>query len=145
MGRTTDLLKAVVKVLNAATLSQEFTATRAYRIDYTAEQLETLRVTVLPCEADAELESRDSVQDKTDCWVAVQKKVDVDDLDAVDPLTDLVDEVVDLFLKGAGARPADAPWARCTAAKHTPHFDQLSFHELRQFASALRLTFEFQH
>jgi hypothetical protein len=91
-----DLADAVVAQLNAATLSQAFTAERLYSPLENLETLTTLKVTVVPRSAFFEGADRNRKTVTTEIDIGVQRRSDLDQVD-LDALMVLVEEIVDLF------------------------------------------------
>jgi len=134
-----DIAAAVTAALNDATLSQEFTATRSYSPVFELADLETLHVTVVAKERDKESATRGSTKGTYIVDVAVQQKVDPDDLPQCDALMALAEEIVELFF---GKRLVDYEAAICTAVGNAPIYSPRHMRESRVFSSVLGLTFE---
>lgn len=141
-----EIADAVAAALNGAALSQVFTAERAYVPVHDLEDLDALKVTVVPAGLTLALLDRsprhmhDYVVD-----VGVQKRfgsgalTPAEILAACDPLMKLTEEVVDLF-RGK-ALPVAAGSAVCTAAANNPVFAPAHADEKRVFTSVVSLTF----
>jgi hypothetical protein len=95
-----DLADAIVAKLNAATLSQAFTAVRLYAPLEDLETLSTLKVTVVPRSAFFEGADRHRKTVTAQVDVGVQRRSDLSPAD-LDDLMVLVEEIVDLFPFGA--------------------------------------------
>ena len=133
------IAKGVVADINGASLSQTFTAVRAYRPTYDLKDLQSLKVTVVPHALEGELVTRADAQEQHQIDVAVQKKVNVDSLDAVDPLMLLVEQIKDLLL---GEHPSTMATATCIRATNEPIYDPALMQEKRVFCSVLTLTYD---
>jgi len=135
-----QIADAVVAALNAATLSQEFTAVRTYLPVYDLKDMGTLHVTVAIRDRDEEPATRAKRKATYQIDVAVQKKIDPTDAAAGDALLYLVDQIAALFI---GQRPTDYAAAICTAIEQNgPLYFPRHMREQRQFTSVLTLTFE---
>lgn len=134
------LTDAVVTTLNAASLSQSFTAVRKYRPEYELPDFSSLAVIVVPTRWD--VINRDRNSDDTTCYVdvAVQQKVDVDDADEMDPLMYLMQEIVDLFARKTLASPAAQCIAREFVSGSEAGYAPEHTETLRQFTGVVRLT-----
>lgn len=111
---------ALVAMLNAASLSQEFTAVRKLIPKYTLEELDTLRVTVVVRAVEPSLITRGHVTEDYTIDVAVQKKINPDTpgvSGGADALMYLVEEIRDLLL---GERLTTYSDAMCTAITSDP-------------------------
>jgi hypothetical protein len=91
-----DLADAVVAQLNAATLSQAFTAERLYSPLENLETLTTLKVTVVPRSAFFEGADRNRKTVTAEIDIGVQRRSDLEQVD-LDALMVFVEEIVDLF------------------------------------------------
>jgi hypothetical protein len=134
-----DIADAVTTRLNAGGFSLPFTAVRTYRPEFELADMDDLHVTVVPAgipamdRASRALKQRDYRID-----VAVQKKFATGDGTELDPLMDLVEEIVNAFdsQKLAGCDPAI-----CVAVSNAPVFAPEHMEEYRQFTSIITLTF----
>lgn len=119
-----ELADAVVETLNDATFSQPFEAVRTYLPISTQQDLQTLRVTVVPLGPTVEGESRSSASIDLPVQIGVQKKLDSDSNDDIDPLVSLAEEIADFWLPASGDRPmlafgdGDANAAYCISLSH---------------------------
>jgi hypothetical protein len=138
-----EIADAVVAALNAATLSQPFTAARHYLPEFDLKEMETLHVSVVPAELDEETADRTRDRAEYKIHVAVQKRVAKQDppgLDtqAIDALMQLVQEIDDLFRHKRLAGYAQAHWAK---TENKPIYDPKHLKEHGQFTSLLVFTF----
>ena len=138
MSVVTDVADSIVAELNAATLSQPFTAERKFVPSFALPEMASLHVTVVPkgvsiTKSDRSRNTHDVMVD-----VAVQKKFDKGDAAEIDPLMNLVEEIADLFrLRRLDSYPA-AHWLK---TEHAPIYSQEHWDEMRQFTSILTFTF----
>jgi hypothetical protein len=137
MPLTVEVADSVVAELNAATLSQTFEAQRLYRPQFDAAQLKTLRVSVVPKKIEIATASRGSNQYDVSIDVAVQKKLDSDANDAIDPLMQLVEEIGEFFR----LRPLASVAAAWIKTENAPIYALEHLEQQRVFTSVLTLTF----
>lgn len=108
MSVLVDIAEAVVAEINAATLTLDVEAARSYDTDALLEDLDTLRVDVVPVRLAGEMQDRGSLGREAVVDVAVRKRFGTTDTaenglvnkSAVDELVDLVEEI-DELLAGA--------------------------------------------
>lgn len=137
-----QLADAIVAELNDATFGQAFTATRAYRPFYELSDMETLRVTVVSATFDASTLTRAGDREECGVDIAVQKKVNVDDTDAVDPLMNLLEEIGLHFRRKTMATTRPATCVRRETIKGAEAgYAPEHIETLRQFTGIMRLTF----
>lgn len=129
---------AVVTALNAAKLSQKFTATREYRPEFELTEMGTLHVTVVPRGIEVSPESRGKAAYEYKVDVGVQKRFEKGDAAELDPLMQLVEEIAGLFRL---ARLASFPQAIWVKTEHAPVFAPEHMEGLRQFTSILSFSF----
>ena len=140
---TIQIADAVTAALNAATLSQSFTAVRHYLPEFDLKEMEALHVSVVPAELDEEMADRTRDRAEYKIHVAVQKRVAKQDppgLDthAIDALMQLVEEIDDLFRHKRLAGYEQAHWAK---TENKPIYDPKHLKEHGQFTSLLVFTF----
>jgi len=138
-NRLVEVADAVKNLINTGTFTPVVTAVRLFVPDFTLETLAALKVTVVPRGMDTTIQTREQARDDALIDVAIQDRV-ADNLAAVNPLMDLVDEI-DLFLRNRIRRkliaPANAGWIATTrTAYDVDHMEQL-----RVFTSVLSLTY----
>lgn len=132
-----DLADALVDDLNAnVAFAQEFTARRAYLPLRDLKDFATLQVTVLLKSTSTKPIDRKSDQRDVELVVAVQRKVNPDDLDAVDNLIALVEQIAAHVNRG---RLADQ--AVHTGTVIDPLVAQDHLLEQRIFTSILTFTY----
>lgn len=133
-----QIADAVVAELNAASLSQTFTAERAYVPVHELTAAAGLKVTVVP--EGYSVSPVDLARHAFDCHVevTVQQRADPPTNGAVDPLLLLAQEVIDLFL---GRRLESFPAARCIGVTRQPAYDRNDLETLRTFAAVVPLVF----
>ena len=140
---TIQIADAVTAALNAATLSQSFTAVRHYLPEFDLKEMETLHVSVVPAELDEEIADRTRDRAEYKIHVAIQKRVAKQDppgLDtaAIDALMQLVEEIDDLIRHKRLAGYEEASWAK---TENKPIYDPKHLKEHGQFTSLLVFTF----
>lgn len=134
-----SIAKAVLTDLNAATLSQSFTATRAYRPPKDLKDVKTLAVLVVPGGVEGELLARGALKtERLRIDIAVIKQVDPDSNTVLDALAYLVQEVKDTFF---GKRLSSYTSAACIACENSPAWEPDILAGDRCFVSITRLYF----
>jgi len=134
-----QIADSVTAGLNAARLSQVFTAQRLYVPNFDLEDMKELRVTVVPRELELGPLDREQNCVHARIDVAVQKKFNSGTNAEIDPLVGFAEEVADLFrLK----RLVSFHAARCVKVEHTVLYSSEHWEQFRQFTSLLTLTFE---
>lgn len=132
-----QLADALVADLNAHSFSQPFQAVRGYLPTFELQEMNALKVTVVPREDSGKLDTRTSSAHEMAIDIGVQKKPATIDNTNLDPLMYLVQEIVDYFL--FGKRPGGAtlinPQVRIL-------YLQEHLHKFRQFTAVLTLTFK---
>ena len=138
-----QIADAVVTALNAAELSQPFSAVRYYLPEFELKELKDLHVSVVPAQLDEEVSDR--ARDRADykIHVAVQKRVakqDQSGLDAaaIDALMLLVEEIDDLLRHKPLAGFESARWVK---TENAPIYDPKHLQENQQFTSLLAFTY----
>jgi hypothetical protein len=138
-----DVAKALAALLDAASFSQPVTVTRRALVRFDLVGLKTCQVSVVPADWESPIVTRAATRDKVQVDVAIQQKVDVDDLDATDALMNLVYEI-EAAVKFAKLSTTPAyVWAGveqiagCAPGFAPEHMDN----SLRTFTSVRRHTF----
>lgn len=131
-----DIADAVVAELNAGPFGGAFTAARDYRPRYTPAELQNLRVTVVPRTLTVEAESRSQQRVEAAIDIAVQKRLETESAAELDPLMDLVDQIVAFWPM---RRPAALPEVICTGVENDPIYAVEHLDELRVFTSVVSL------
>ena len=134
----TQIAEAVVATLNAASLSQSVTATRAYLSRAEVTDLKTLKVTVVPSSVVNASASRSQSQQDVAIDVAIQKKPGNEQNASFDPLLALAEEIGDLF---RAKRLESFPLAACIKTEFKTIYAPEHIENLRTFTSVLTLTF----
>jgi hypothetical protein len=138
MAFIADIAEAVVTEINAASFSQPVTAKREYLPHFDLEDMQELKVTVVPKSVLTLPGGRAHNQHDYAIDVAVQKKLDKADNPEIDALVTLVDEIGDHFrLKRLASYP-NAMWLK---TENEPVYSLEHLQEMRQFTSVLTLTF----
>lgn len=137
MSVIVDIADAVVAELNEHSFSLDFTAERAYLPRYELEEMETLRVTVVPSSVQITTVSRAGEQYDYGIDMGVQKRRTTTDDAELDGLMDLVEEIADHF---TGLTLAD-PAAACVEVVNNPIYAPEHLDEMRQYTSVLTLVF----
>jgi hypothetical protein len=131
-----DLADAVVAQLNAATLSQSFTAERLYAPLEDLETLSALKVTVVPRALSTRPLSRGKDGFDYQIDIGVQQKTDLSEA-MLDGLMLLVEEIVDLFRPG---RLTTYPTAPIIDVANQPIWAADHLNEKHVFTSVITLT-----
>jgi hypothetical protein len=138
MAFIADIAEAVTADINAATFSQPVEAKREYLPHFDLEQMQELKVTVVPKSALTQPGGRAHNQHDYAIDVAVQKKLDKADNPEIDALLTLVDEIADHFrFKRLSSYP-NAMWLK---TENQPVYSLEHLEEMRQFTSVLTFTF----
>jgi hypothetical protein len=138
MSMIIDIAEAVKESLNAATLSQAFTAERHYQPLFELKDMKNLHVTVVPSGVASVTLGRGRAQHDFRIDVAVQKKFGKGDGAELDPLMSVVDEIAGHFRSKRLDGDANAIWVK---PENEPVFAQEHMDEFRQFTSVLTFTF----
>jgi hypothetical protein len=131
------LCDAVVTALNAATFSEPFQAVRYYQPKFTLEDLEELKVCVVPISKAKSNLSRSTDSIETVIQVGVLKKLDSVENADLDVLTGLVEEIetfcndLELIVN---------PVSTIVGTAINPIFDEKLLNDNRQFTSVIELT-----
>lgn len=132
-----EIAESVTAVLNAATLSQAFTAERAYVPVHELPDLVDLAVTVVPTSIGVTPLTRHSDDHEYTVDIGVQKRCTPDTTEA-DPLMLLVQEIIDLF---RGKTLTGYTAAKCLRVANDPIYVPVFLDEERVFTSVVTLTF----
>jgi hypothetical protein len=140
MSLLTDVADAVVTVLNAADLSQEFTAVRLWNTRRPLTDLSALRIDVVPSQPSVRSEpiARDTFQNDVSLDIAIRKKADIANVAELDTLANLVEEIADLFQQNTLTALPDAS---LQSTEHIAIADAEYQHTKHVFCSVLTLTF----
>lgn len=139
MGTIVTLADAIVQELNSTSFTMAFTATRGYLPRRELEEMDTLRVTVVPRAATRGLHTRAEHLLELTVDIAIQKKLAAESNAEIDGLVDLVEEVSD-FISGRDLQTFnDAVW---TETRHEVLFSEEHMDKLRLFTSVLSLTYQ---
>lgn len=139
MATVLQIADSVTAQLNAASLTHDFTAERLYVPNFDLEDMQDLRVSVVPRELLILAHDRTTSKYNARIDVAVQRKFNQGTNVEIDPLVALVEEIADLFrLK----RLDSMPEARCIQVEHPVIYSAEHWEQLRQFTSLLTLTFQ---
>jgi len=132
-----QLADALVNALNGHGFPQALNATRAYQPSFGLEELNELRVTVVPKSAAIERAARDS--DFIDCAVSIglQRRVASDA--EIDYLVNLADDIVEAL--SAQVRLATMPTAVLIAIALEPAYSPEHLDEHRTFTSVITATY----
>lgn len=137
MSLIIDIADAVTLSLNEGSFDPAFDAYRKYVPVSELSDLATLTVTVVP--KSVEIVSASRSQDYFDCTidVGIQQKIDTDDSDAVDALSDLAEQVID-HLRHTNLTDPAASW---TGIANDPIFSVDNFDNQRVFTSLISVTY----
>jgi len=148
MATILDIADALVDELNVATFSPPYDrplgAVRSYATRYSPEQLERLRVTVLPAGYAPELSARGAASGDFQVAVAVQRRTDWTEENQrhgqLDELVNLCEEIVGFCLGLEGL----AGGASCTACEVSFPYDTDLLRDDGTFTGVLIATFKAQ-
>ena len=131
-----NVADAIVTALNGEAFSQPFTAARGYLPTFDLQEMNELKVTVVPKEDDGKLDTRTASTHDYSIDIGIQKKPPTINNTDLDPLMLLVQEIADHFLFGQQAAGATliSPAVRVL-------YLQEHLQKLRQFTSVVTLTF----
>lgn len=130
---------AVVATINGAALGQPINAERLFLPQFELQEMNVLRVVVVPKDEERKPITRASKQATYRVDVGVLKKLASTEATEIDPLCALVASIAALF---DGKRLAALPNAICTVAKTEPVYSPEHLEQLRQFTSVVVLTFK---
>lgn len=138
-----QIAQAVTDALNAGVAEQafdaEFTAVRAYLPQYELPEMADLKVTVVPKQIVLTGGSRSAAQQDVAIDVAVQQRVDPQDLNAVDELMELVESIAGyLRTRRLDLDGLHASWLN---AEHEPIYAPEHMEQMNQFTSILTVTY----
>ncbi len=137
MSTVTEIADAVAASLNAGSFSQTFDAQRAYQPVYELPDLQALKVSVVPRSLRIERSDRSGHYFEVAVNVAVQKRVNADDLQALDDLMKLVEELADHLR----ATRLDSPDVIPVSVANEPIYEPDHLEQWRQFTSVLTVTY----
>lgn len=138
MSVRTQIAEAVKEELNDHTFSQPFTATRQRMPIFDLADMATLRVTVVPKAVEVSPANRLEVQHDVSIDVAVQKKLGSLDNAEIDPLAELVEEIIEFFQMRRLTEYQPAVW---TDTKNDRLYVPEHMEEKQLFTSVITLTF----
>lgn len=103
-----QIASALVVMLNAHTFSKSFTAARGWLPEFTLEELETLKVTVVPRTVDVTRAARHLIEEDFIVDIGIQKRLEGDpakspSIAEVDPWADLTEEILRFCFDPANA------------------------------------------
>jgi len=137
----TTIAEAVKDALNAAKLSQAFTATRVYvpelEVRLNADAI-AVRVWPDPEGRSSKFETRGAMRRTYPVYVAVLRKCNVDDNAVVDAYMALLEEIEDLF---AGKSLDGYTSAVCVSTEQVVAYAWESVRAKRQYTGVVKLTF----
>ena len=143
-----DVAAAVTAEINANTWTPTITAVRRYLPEHDLKEMNTLHVNVIPALLQTSRKTRGAIGYRCTVDVAVQQRVDPDDLDTLDAMEGLV-EAIERHFDGAtlsvGTRKAtcvaindgDAERSQGRGSYYYPHMS-----EMRQFTAVTRLVWQ---
>lgn len=135
-----DIADAVVTELKATEFSQAFTPVRTYTVEQALTALATLRVSVVPRNAESGLESRKDWRYEYQVDIGIQKKYS--EVEAVtaerDALMTLAEEIADHFRAWV---PDVAPHVCCVSVDNIPIYAPNHMKQGRVFITVVRLGF----
>ena len=129
---------AVADAVVAELVAADFAAQRHYRPQFELAELKNLRISVVPRGITITSLGRNLNQHDITVDVAVQKKVDASDTQALDELMNMVQRIADLLrLKRLSAMPA-AAWSK---TENAPIWSSAHLESKGVFTSVLSITF----
>jgi len=137
----TTIAEAVTDALNAATLSQTFTATRVYVPEIELrlnEDAIAVRVWPAPEGRISTFADRSRIKRDYPIYVGVLRRCDIDVNATVDAYAALLEEIEDLFL---GSRLTGYTSAFCTASEQIALYAWENLRRNRQYVGVIKLTF----
>lgn len=137
MNHLSAIAASVTDALNAADLSIPVVAKRSFKPAFDLQDLTDLRVTVVPQTVVPSTASRSAQQDDVTIDIGVQKRVDPNDLDAMDALLSLVTEI-DRHLR---RKPMAADGTKAAWIKSESQLVQKHLVSHRSFTAVVRLTY----
>ncbi len=137
MSIVIDIAEGIKDELNNTLFSQSFIAKRLYVPRFKLEDMEELQVSVVPKKYSNNILSRPRDQRDYEIDVAVQKKLEEEDNPEIDPLSDLVEEIVDHFR----ALTLDSVPAQWIGTQNDPIYAPEHLDQLRQFTSIITITY----
>ena len=138
MKLTVEIADAVKDDLNAGSFSLPFAAERLYLPLFELPEMQVLHVSIVPKGITQTAANRTQIQHDCQVDVAVQQKVAGEAPAEVDPLTDLVEELIEHFRFHRLPAFPTAAWLR---TENAPIYDPEHMHRLRQFTSVITLTY----
>ena len=137
------LADAVVEHINTGTYAQPVSAVRTYQPAFTLEDLDQLRVSVVPRTTSVTASSRESSTYEHVLDVGVQKKLPAPSQDGneqavIDELLELTEAIGDRLRH---TRLADFPQAAWAGLAHEPVVSSESLEQHRVFTSVLSVTY----
>lgn len=94
------MLKAVVDAINAGDFSEEITAFRSHLAEFSAKDLDDVKVTAAIYSSSTDHLTRGLYLDRVEIDVGIQQRIDdVDPTERVEELLGLAQEIIDLFLR----------------------------------------------
>lgn len=138
MSLVLNIADSIVADLNAATLSLPISANRLYVPNFQLEDMNELRISVVPRELQITSLDRSRNQHDAAIDIAIQKKFKTGDAAEIDPLINLAEEIADYFRLH---RLASFPAAIWSSTEHRVLYSQEHWDQMNQFTSLLTLTF----
>lgn len=138
MHKIIEIADQVVTALNASVLSQPISAERRFRVEFGLDELETLRVSVVPKSVELRAISRSKETQDFEIDIGIQKKIGGEEDVDIGPLLALCEEIL-AFLRFQKFAPLpDVTWLK---ASHAPIYAAEHLGELRVFTSVLTVTY----
>ena len=141
MNVLVEAATAVETALNAGTFSLAFTAVRKYRPVYQLEDMGTLHVTVAGSEIEITTPARGVRRYELRVDVGVQLKPEADTNELLDPLSDLLEEIVNHFAGLEVLPDTDICWV---GAVNSPAYSYEHLDRWGQFTGVAGLLFKAQ-
>lgn len=140
MATIIDIAKALAEELNASEgLSMEFTAAMTYMPTYTQQELDDLKVSVVPSALSLTPITRGTELNEFTIDVGVQKNVDVTSGNEIDGLIGFVKELADYIRNCELTGVDDARWSKSSIE---PVYSVSHLVEHKCFTSVIKVTYK---
>jgi hypothetical protein len=138
MSTVVQIADAVVAELNAGTFTESFTAERLFSPVFDLQDMQTLRVSVMPRSVTTQPASRSAGFFDYAIDIGVQKKLNSEDSAEVEGHLALVEQISDYLRNRKLTAMPDAFW---TKTENNPVYVPEHLDQLRQFTSVLTVTY----
>ena len=138
MATTAEIAHGVTYNLNAGLFSKAFTAIRAWLPVYELGEMTDLKVTVVPTGRTLSAISRAGIQADHRIEIAVQQRVDPNDVPAIDALIALCTEIAEHLSGDSLPGLLNVHWLK---TEHSLLASPEHLNELRQFTGVIAVTY----